>query len=102
MIGVHIFRGVLNRKSLGLERDYEHHGVDVPIRLIVLIRSNEFPFLDRVPPLRRRCDFTELSYQPLVLFYCFMHCVIVDVILLSYWFNKLDQLSKHRVQHLSP
>lgn len=68
-----IFIGDLNRKSRGFGRDAEHHEVGVRIRLVILIQSSEFSVLGSVCS-GRKCDFTELSYQSLILFYCFMNC----------------------------
>lgn len=99
--GLSYLIGVLNRMSLGLGRDIEHHRVRLAIRLIVLIQSSEFPFFGRVPSGRICClHWTELPIS--CIFYFFLHYVIYVAILLSYWFNKFDHLSQHRVQHLSP
>lgn len=55
-----VLQGDLDRKSLGLGRCIKHHGVDIPLRLIVQIQDNVFPSLGRMPP-KRRCGFNELG-----------------------------------------
>ena len=53
-------------------------------------------------PLRHRCGFTELGYQSLVLFITFTLTLYSYPFVCKIWFNLLDQLLKHRVQHMSP
>lgn len=71
-----IYRGDLNRNSLGLGREIKIYGVSVNRTLIFLIQNSEFPFLGRVS-FTRRCYWVTNIWCYLFLYtLCYYWCHI--------------------------